>query len=233
MFESNYIDRSIIKLEHLYNIGEVLCVVPFTDFILIKCFGSKARWFQLHSTINFLITYIIRYDIYAFIYFPTSAITIIKDYRVLYYIIYLHSYHFFIKKLYFIELVYHILFVFMGVLPCIIYWKYNIINLWILSGCGLPGAIEYFLLSLVKNDLLSCKKQKYISAYINNYVRAPISIYGLSLTYIAYMEKMIYCNYIFFIYICILIYTNGTFFNKLAIENYIKYIYTNKIEYNI
>jgi len=30
-----------------------------------------------------------------------------------------------------------------------------------------------------------------------------------------------------------LIYTNGTFFNKLAIENYSKYKYTNKIDYNI
>lgn len=121
----------------------------------------------------------------------------------------------------------------MGVLPCIFFWKYNIINLWILSGCGLPGAIEYFMLSLVKNDMLSCKKQKYISANINNYMRLPITMYGLSLTYIAYMERVIYCNLIFFIYVCILIYTNGTFFNKLAIENYTKYKYTNKIDYNI
>lgn len=110
---------------------------------------------------------------------------------------------------------------------------YNTINLWILSGCGLPGAIDYFMLSLVKNDMLSSKKQKYISAIINNYIRLPITMHGLSLTYIAYMERLIYCNSIFFIYVCILIYTNGTFFNKLAIENYSKYKYTNKLDYNI
>lgn len=228
-----HINGSIINIQYVYNIGEVLCVIPFTDFILIKCFGSTARWFQLHSAINFFITYLIRNDIYSFIFYPLYAIRVNTDYKVVYYIIYLHTYHFFIKKLHLIELIHHILFVFMGVLPCIFFWKYNIINLWILSGCGLPGAIEYFLLSLVKNDMLSSKKQKYISANINNYMRLPITMYGLSLTYIAYIERLIYCNSIFFIYVCILIYTNGTFFNKLAIENYTKYKYTNKIDYNI
>ena len=228
-----HINGSIINLQYVYNIGEVLCIIPFTDFILIKCFGSRARWFQLHSAINFFITYLIRNDIYSFIFYPLYAIRVNTDYKVVYYIIYLHTYHFFIKKLHIIELFHHILFVFMGVLPCIFFWKYNIINLWILSGCGLPGAIEYFMISLVKNDMLSCKKQKYISANINNYMRLPITMYGLSLTYIAYMEGLIYCNSIFFIYVCILIYTNGTFFNKLAIENYTKYKYTNKIDYNI
>ena len=166
-------------------------------------------------------------------FFPISAIKVITNYKVLYYIIYLHTYHFFIKKLQFIELVHHILFVLMGVFPCIFYWKYNIINLWILPGCGLPGAIDYFMLTLVKNNMLSYEKQKCISSNINNYMRLPISIYGLSLTYIAYMERLIYCNSIFFIYTLILIYINGTFFNKLAIENHIKYKYTNKISYNI
>ena len=228
-----HINGSIINVQYIYNIGEVLCVIPFTDFVLIKLFGSTARWFQLHSAINFLISYLIWEDIYSFIFYPLYAIKVNTDFKVVYYIIYLHSYHFFIKKLQLIELIHHVLFVFMGVLPCIFFWNYNIINLWILSGCGLPGAIEYFMLSLVKKDMLSCKRQKYISANINNYMRLPIAMYGLSLTYIAYMEKIIYCNSIFFIYICILIYTNGTFFNKLAIENYIKYKYTNKIEYNI
>ena len=228
-----HINGSIINVQYIYNIGEVLCVIPFTDFVLIKLFGSTARWFQLHSAINFLISYLIRDDIYSFIFYPLYAIKVNTDYKVVYYIIYLHSYHFFIKKLQLIELIHHVLFVFMGVLPCIFFWNYNIINLWILSGCGLPGAIEYLMLSLVKKDMLSCKRQKYISANINNYMRLPITMYGLSLSYIAYMEKIIYCNSIFFIYICILIYTNGTFFNKLAIENYIKYKYTNKIEYNI
>ena len=228
-----HINGSIINVQYIYNIGEVLCVIPFTDFVLIKLFGSTARWFQLHSAINFLISYLIWEDIYSFIFYPLYAIKVNTDFKVVYYIIYLHSYHFFIKKLQLIELIHHVLFVFMGVLPCIFFWNYNIINLWILSGCGLPGAIEYFMLSLVKKDMLSCKRQKYISANINNYMRLPIAMYGLSLTYIAYMEKIIYCNSIFLIYICILIYTNGTFFNKVAIENYIKYKYTNKIEYNI
>ena len=228
-----HINGSIINVQYIYNIGEVLCVIPFTDFVLIKLFGSTARWFQLHSAINFLISYLIRDDIYSFIFYPLYAIKVNTDFKVVYYIIYLHSYHFFIKKLQLIELIHHVLFVFMGVLPCIFFWNYNIINLWILSGCGLPGAIEYLMLSLVKKDMLSCKRQKYISANINNYMRLPIAMYGLSLTYIAYMEKIIYCNSIFLIYICILIYTNGTFFNKVAIENYIKYKYTNKIEYNI
>ena len=36
-----HINGSIINVQYVYNIGEVLCVIPFTDFVLIKCFGSK------------------------------------------------------------------------------------------------------------------------------------------------------------------------------------------------
>jgi len=121
----------------------------------------------------------------------------------------------------------------MGVLPCIFFWKNNLINLWMFSGCGLPGAIDYFILSLVKNNILLSSNQKYISSIINNYFRLPISIYGLTITYTAYMEDIIEAEIYFLYYICILIYFNGTFFNKLAIESYIKYKYTNKIDYNI
>ena len=86
-----HINGSIINLHYVYNIGEVLCVIPFTDFVLIKCFGSRARWFQLHSAINFFITYLIRNEIYSFIFYPLYAIRVNTDYKVVYYIIYLHD----------------------------------------------------------------------------------------------------------------------------------------------
>lgn len=147
------------------------------------------------------------------------------NYKPLYYIIYLHTYHFFIKKLSIIEFVHHILFVFLEALPCIFIWNSNTLSLIILSGCGIPGKIDYFILLLVKNNIISYGKQKKISAIINNYLRLSLGIYGLSLTYISYMENLIKYEKWFFIYVCVLVYINITFFNKLAIENNIKYKY--------
>jgi len=225
--------KNINDLYNIVDVANVIISVPLIDYLLINILGKRARWFQLHCVVNLLITYLIKDDIYYFIFRPLSSIKDIDSYLPIYYIVYLHSYHFFIKKLYLIELVHHILFVFMGVFPCIFFWKNNLINLWVLSGCGFPGAIDYFTLSLVKNNMLSIWNQKYISSMVNNYLRLPISIYGLTITYAAYMENIIEADIYFLIYVCLLIYINGTFFNKLAIENYIKYKYTNKIDYNI
>ena len=118
-------------------------------------------------------------------------------------------------------------------MPCIFLWNNNLISLWIFSGCGLPGAIDYFFLSLFKNNIINLNKQKQITASINNYFRMPMNIYGLTLSYVARRENLINCNDLFFSYICILIYLNGTIFNQMAIESNIKVKLNNKYDYNV
>ena len=218
---------------YYYNLVEPLLVIPLSDFILINFFGKKGRWFQLHSLINFIITFQIKNDVLLFLINPLQGISLINNIKPLIYISYLHSYHFFIKKVYFIELFHHILFVFLGALPCIFLWNNNLISLWIFSGCGLPGAIDYFFLTLFKNDIINVNKQKQITAFINNYFRMPMNIYGLTVSYIARKENIIQCNDYFFTYILILIYLNGTIFNQMSIESKIKVKYTNKFDYNV
>ena len=49
----------------------------------------------------------------------------------------------------------HILFVLFGTIPIYYYYNLNLIRLITFVGCGLPGAIEYFTLSLVKHNIIA------------------------------------------------------------------------------
>ena len=44
-----------------------LISIPIIDILLCKGFGSKSRWFQLHSVINAVIVYIIWNDVICLI----------------------------------------------------------------------------------------------------------------------------------------------------------------------
>jgi len=196
--------------------------MPVMDFILIKMFNSKARWFQLHAAINFFITYLIFPDVYKLFVNPILPLQQRNEYSDLAILLVctLHSYHFIVEKLSFMELFHHIVFVVCGTLPVFIYWDNIVVTLFLFAGCGLPGAIEYTMLSMVKNNNLSSLKQKKINSFINNYIRCPISIYGSSLAYINRINTT-HSIPLFVYYFIFLVYFNGTFFSKMAIENYI------------
>jgi hypothetical protein len=201
---------------------EPVIVIPTIDIILCRLFTKKARWFQLHSIINFIISYYCINDTILLFKSPIKNIVNNKSDVIIYYITLLHLYHLRIKLILSrIEIIHHILFVLLGVLPCIYYWNNNIISLWIISGCGIPGGIDYGLLTLVKHNKISSIRQKNISSVLNNYIRYPLGMYGLTVSFIAFQENIIIANKIFFIYISILIYSNISYFNKLSIENHI------------
>tara|TARA_Y100000591_G_C21845193_1_gene708287 strand:- start:2486 stop:3136 length:651 start_codon:yes stop_codon:yes gene_type:complete len=196
-----------------------LFVIPASDFILCKLFSKNARWAQLHSFINIIIVYIIKDDVYGLITNPLSNIKIIKDPLELEYIIYLHIYHFIFFKNSFIDYFHHIVFVLLGCYPIYKYYNYNIIRLATFSGCGLPGVIEYFTLSLVKNNKLYSLTQKNIMSNIYNYFRYPFSIYACSNILIFNNINLVIVNKNILIYIVFLTYFNSSYFNKLIIEN--------------
>lgn len=65
----NIIYNSESKVELIKEIGEAFLIIPLSDFILVKCFGNNARWFQLYSFINFFIVYLMKDDIYYTIFY--------------------------------------------------------------------------------------------------------------------------------------------------------------------
>jgi len=120
----------------------------------------------------------------------------------------------------------HILFVGLGVVPAIFFYDSNLVRLAWFPTCGLPGCIEYFTLALVKHGKLQYIVQKKITSYIYNFFRYPLTIYGPTLTYIAYKQKLLinYNPYIL-LYFNFILFFNGAFYNKVTIENYILHKY--------
>ena len=93
-------------------------------------------------------------------------------------------------------------------------------------GCGLPGAINYGLLTAVKYDKLDKLTEKKVSAYLNNFLRMPgliISCYLMYLNHL-YNNTEHKLNLPLTRFFLTMIMFNATFFNYLACVNYGKYL---------
>ena len=202
-----------------YNLISPIIEIPLYDLCLCILFTRKARWFQLHSFINMMIVKEIYKDVYNLLLNPTD-ILILEYPKELYYILYLHLYHMLFFKNTLMDYFHHIVFVLFGTFPIYYYYNLNILRLATLSGCGLPGAIEYFTLSLVKHEKIKSLTQKTIMVYVYNYVRYPISIFSASLIYYNHMIRLRnnITNICVFYTIFMIIFNSG-YFNKLTIEN--------------
>ena len=211
------------NINFLYSLFSSYIVILLCDKILIKFFSRKARYFQLHSCINLIITYRIAPDIINFLVDPLKSYKLLDNSFDSYLILVLHFYHILItKKLAYVETVHHILFVLFGVLPTICFIKTNQIYLGYIACSGIPGIFEYGLLSLLKNNIITIQKQKIYTAYLYNYFRYPLALYGCYLNFIAWKYNKILNNdnYYLSIYINILLFLNGSVFNHLTIKSY-------------
>ena len=196
-------------------------IIIVGDRILVILFGSKARWFQLHSLINFIISINIFKDYLNIIINPNSGYRLLDNHILSYFILNLHIFHFIaFKNLGFYDYFHHLLFVGLGVLPTIIIVKTNQCYMGYMSCSGIPGIIEYFILSLYKNNKISLIKQKYINSINYNYFRFPLCIIGATYNFINYNNGNISDNYLITIYINILLFLNGSLFNYLTLQSY-------------
>jgi len=223
----NYKKNNFKANNHITDFFNSLLIILFIDYILIILFGKKARYYQLHSIINAIISFRILPDIKNFIYDPINAYKLLNTNLESYLILCLHIYHIIIsKKLYFIELFHHILFVGFGVIPTIYFINTNQIYLGYICCSGLPGVFEYGLLTLLKNNVIKFNTQKFYTVYLYNYFRYPCAMYGCYLNLILYNYNNILNkeNFYFTFYINILLFLNGSIFNHLTIKSYYKCI---------
>lgn len=199
-----------------------VCIIVSSDFILCFLFGKKARWFQLHGLVNLLIVNIIKNDVYNSIIQPYHVYELKykNDFEELYYILYLHLYHMLFFKNTMMDYFHHIVFVLFGTIPIYYFYNMNLIKLATFVGCGLPGAIEYFTLTLVKHNIITSLNQKIFITNIYNYFRYPFSIFSISLIYYNHIIGITnnISNYTIF-YTMLMIFYNGGYYNKLLIEN--------------
>jgi hypothetical protein len=211
-----------------------LISVPTLDRILCGIFGTKSRWFQLHSLINGIIVYMIFDDVIDMFTNPLANIREKTSKMDSYFIMILHIYHLFIvNNLTALDYFHHILFVGLGVAPSIFYYNSNLVSIAWFPTCGLPGCIEYFTLALVKHDKLESITQKRLNSYIYNYIRYPVTVYGPTLTYIAYKNnRLLHTNPYMLLYFNFILFFNGAFYNKVTVENYILHKYKRNNSFN-
>ena len=215
-----------ILYENMYDIPLVLSSIILADTILCYFFGSSARWFQLHSFINLLITIIIYPSLIKIIDNPMSGYKLLESHRASLYVLFLHIYHICaFKNLGFYDYFHHILFIGLGVIPSLLYIEYNQIYLGYIACSGIPGVIEYGTLALYKNNKISLYNQKRICTFLYIYLRFPLCIYGVSMNYVGYKNNVIKDNLLLTIYINVLLYLNGTIFTHLTCGSYFRIKY--------
>jgi hypothetical protein len=93
--------------------------------------------------------------------------------------------------------------------------------------CGIPGGITYFLLILQKHLIINKITEKKISTYVNIWIRAPFCIIFSSLLYIHNINSKYYWFNIFCICFTLI---NGIHFMHNITENYYMNKYLKKIE---
>lgn len=203
------------------------------DRILVHLFGTKSRWFQLHCIVNFYIVIIVMKDAINLILSPFNLENISETNIDSITIVNLHIYHLIMfRNVSIEEYLHHFIFIILGVMPGIFLLDNRVCKIATFTGCGLPGCIEYFTLSLYKHNKLNNLFQKKIMIYIYNYFRSPLGIISMYINYIQY--KYNGCKNIYFLfYINTLVYINSTYYNlhtsKLYYNKLIKYYYDLRI----
>ena len=191
------------------------------DKIGISILSKKAQWFQLHFIINMLISYTSWNEAAQILINPNKAKEITNNYITCALAFSLHLYHVLFFKLSTVDKLHHVSSVFF-VTPLGLYFNKKVLSLHYFFGTGVPGGIEYLLLSLVKHDKLSVIKQKQCSSYLNAFMRMPGGVLASFLTFADAINSSDIIFTIVGIIIAIISFLNVTIFGKMAIENYIE-----------
>lgn len=206
----------------VYNINAFF-LIYLIDRILLKCNISQkresTRWFQLHTIINICIAYSVYEDIVICLYDPTKSneTTITEWGRS--FALSLHIYHSIIYKLRREDWYHHIISVFLCAPMCIIN-NTKAVSFSYFFCTGLPGAIDYATLSLVRTNYITRIKQKQIASYLNTYVRMPGGGLGAYLIFKdAFQPTEIHINRIV---LAFLMYLNSFYYGNQAIGSYYK-----------
>jgi hypothetical protein len=205
----------------------IILTMIITDFILDKGFNLKGNYYLIHTINNFIVVYYTFNDVIkCFTHFDHiltynySNIPSITTYC-------LHFYHFiyYFKSLRFDDYLHHILMVGFC-LPVGNYIQSGLLlNYSLFFLTGLPGGIDYFLLFLNRNNLISKYTEKTINSYLNLWIRLPGCISQSTITLIMYNKnKDLYSIHIkiLILMVVVLVSWNGIYFMNQVIRNHEK-----------
>jgi hypothetical protein len=204
------------------NIIYLLITLWLIDNVFVKPCLAKARYFVLHTIVNAFVVYYVWNDVCALFTNPIRAFNRKPQYDALDITVALHFYHvLFFKGLTWIDWVHHV--PMMGIAITSYYCPNSVIvttNGLLFFLNGLPGGLDYFLLTLVKYNIIHPIKEKELNSYLNIWIRSPGVLFN---TYNMYLTT-VYANYtpspvMKFLILAILTW-NAQYFTYRVIGNY-------------
>ena len=192
----------------------------FFLYIIDKLINQQnIRWFILHSITNFLVIISSFHDMYNLLLTPlyTSNDASIVP-RII--TIGLHTYHLLaFKNIEFIDYVHH--YVMIGALLTTYYYSdMNMTNYFLFYMTGLTGFFDYIMLTLIKLGYIHKNIEKNINSKLNNYVRFPLIMNGISILYFRYLANLYNVNIYGILGLMSIFFWNGSYFNYRVIYNY-------------
>jgi hypothetical protein len=139
----------------------------------------------------------------------------------------LHFYHiiWYFRKLRFDDWIHHGLMVFIA-LPIANYFGSNrLLGHSLFYTTGLPGMIDYFLLFLVRNNIIAKITEKRVNLYLNAYLRCPGCIIHSFLTFLFIQGLSNTFDIILGGLTALLVYWNGIYFMEQVVGNYHEVMY--------
>ena len=134
----------------------------------------------------------------------------------------LHMYHSLFFDLTNTDIIHHLLTAFLSTPLVITYHRYStaVVGAWFLT--GLPGFIDYFLLWLVKMNVINPIIEKRIYVWINVWIRAPgcVAACVLQLGMLNIIDKMSWIQIFAISWNALVTYLNGLYFMNDTLSKY-------------
>ena len=184
--------------------------------IYVNYIDYQGKWFQLHTVTNLFVTAFSLNDTIECFRDPRKALLPASNDFAPMLVIILHIYHILCFKLRLEDWYHHV----SGLIFSPIFLLNN--TKAVSTACffisGFPGGIDYGMLVLVKNNVVSKKRQKQICSYLNAYIRQPGGVISSYLLFHNALNSNMYVAYSLFF--AFTVFLNATFYCKQAIENY-------------
>ncbi len=236
---SNFFDLPFVQTTIIEGLKHGFIIVLLIDQLFIRhIVREKARFFVLHIVFNMWVTSVVYQDAFHALANPIEAPSPRYSYSSIVTtagIAGFHTYHMvFYKNLTIEDLIHHI--VSCLIVPAIgILCPYGrIVSVVNLGMCGVPGAIDYMLLTLVKYDVIDKITEKRINRWLNLIVRWPLMLLSVYLILVAFCTGKFkeFTGYVQFMIImgCVLHSINAVYYCDKVIGNF--YLSLRKIEKN-
>ena len=185
------------------------------------------RWFLLHSLWNIWIVFGTWEDFLKTIEKPSDAANKDREYNLAptFLSMALHLYHciapWYAKSLNFQDLVHHVGFAICGLGYMSLWYSWGPgANFAFFFLTGLPGAIDYFLLALVKWKKIHRNTEKKFNVIINNWCRGPGCVVAAAWTFVCYKEGIMDPPLFIVTAQLLLLVLNGQYYASRVTRNY-------------